>query len=162
MSLILGEQAGGSWLGNLQRPFEMAQPSSLGWSPHSSQLEIRGAELLQKPGPLFSVVPPKPPGLVLGIAWTDLPGVLQSAWMVQQFELGSTSMPRVWCSSLDLRRNLPGHRQQPRLSPPPAAVQHHCADRVTPDVPSPAPRGQVGLPGGLPHPRGQGEQQVGT
>lgn len=29
MSLILGEQAGGSWPVNLQRPFEVAQPSSL-------------------------------------------------------------------------------------------------------------------------------------
>ena len=69
----------------LKWPSLEAWPAA-GWTLHSSRLEIREAELLWKPGPSSSAVPPKPPGLVLGTAaWADVPGLLQS---------------HGWCSSL--------------------------------------------------------------
>lgn len=133
-----------------------------GWSLHSSRLDIRGAELLWKPGPMSSAVPPKPPGLVLGIAaWADLPGALQSTdsaavWAgVHIHGQGLTSQP--WAG-----------KGPPQLNAVATALPSSCISVASllgwnhswcPPITTEGASGATGR--GCPHPRGWSEWQAG-
>lgn len=104
----------------LQWPSPAASMAS-GWSFHSPWLEIRGAKLLEQPGPVSNALPQKPLQLLLGIAACSGNGQVPckarggaAVWA----ELEFTSMARVWLSIPELGRNLPGQRQW--ISPAPS------------------------------------------
>lgn len=64
------------WAGRWQLPGKLTETiwngpamppgPSAGWSPLSAHMDTRWAKLLARPGPLFFMVPSKPPGLLLG------------------------------------------------------------------------------------------------